>query len=461
MPDVKVRRSAIDWFAIGWIHLVLRLYCCLFIGTAKVKLVNPRIFCEDLERSLSKKARSIIAFRHCYGNEPQIMSWFIIFKLRAIAKKLGINFSEKPLSRMIYGYEVVRWGGPLARFVLPRVGGLPVYHAKFDSTAMRAISEALLTGPNPLSLAPEGQVSYDADHVPRLEPGAFRIAFQTALQLEKEGIPVETLPFSIHYRYDKKKGERDMEKLLRRVETMCGLAPAQDSDFHTRVLACRESLMALNEAHYGIQPPAGDDGSLNSSSPLAGDESSPCELRRGGDWAARCEAIREAALQRTAAILACKDRGGDRFARMYYLRQVCWDRIYLPGQFDLDNLTEVERSKRDLEAGEAWYAQRHLEMTDFLSYFGGAAPANNAPLHQRIEYVHNLYDFASRSSGGAFDQRAVIAPKTVYFVAEPAISISDKLALYRKDKKEATNQVLKELEAAYLKCINEMMSVEE
>jgi hypothetical protein len=123
-PDVKVRPSAIDWFNINIFHIFLRAYLCLFVGKARVKLVHAKLFCETMERALSKKSRLIIAFRHSYGNEPQLMSWFIIFKLKALAKKLGITFSERPLSRMLYGYEVVRWGGFLARYVLPRVGGL-------------------------------------------------------------------------------------------------------------------------------------------------------------------------------------------------------------------------------------------------------------------------------------------------------------------------------------------------
>jgi hypothetical protein len=144
---------------------------------------------------------------------------------------------------------------------------------------------------------------------------------------------------------------------------------------------------------------------------------------------------------------------------MYYLRQVCWDRIFIPGNFDLSSLSALERSQADLAAGEAWHAQRHLEMVDFMSYFSLEPPADDAPLHKRIEYAQNLFDFLNRSRGGAFSNRVSIHPKTVYFVAARPVNISGHLEQFRSDHKAALADVMAELEGAYRACIKEMDNV--
>jgi hypothetical protein len=425
LSDVTVHKAFLSKTMITLIRPALRLYLCLFIGMAKVRIENGERLFKLFNRSLRGESRSIILFRHPYGNEPQLLMWYVLFKMKKAAARAGVMLPPgRPHLRILYGYEVLRWGGPLARFALPRVAALPVYHAKVDSESMNAIINALSEGPYPLALAPEGQVSYTADALPRLESGGVRIGFQAARHLAEKNIPVELLPLSIHYRYAPS-AEKKMERLLQEIEHICGWS-TESQAWKERIERCREHLLELNEKRYKI------------------------EADSNAEYQTRVEAVMEAAMERTRQILDTHDHGGDVFARMYFLRQICWDRIFVPGMSSLNGMPPLERSLADLRAGEAWHAARHLEMVDFLWYFRGPIPDASAPLHTRIEYVQNLYDFSNRTRGGAFSNRRTLHPKEVLWVAAEAISLSEDLEVFKQDKKTATARVMHKLEQAFL-----------
>jgi hypothetical protein len=122
----------------------------------------------------------------------------------------------------------------------------------------------------------------------------------------------------------------------------------------------------------------------------------------------------------------------------------------------LDNISGIERGIIDLRAGEAWHAGRHLELVDFVWYFRGSVPGDGDPLHHKIEYSQNLWDFASRTMGGAYANRISIFPRRVIIQAAPVINLSERLPSYREDKKAAIAKALSDLRDSYYKCINEV-----
>ncbi|MDR0448638.1 MAG: acyltransferase, partial [Treponema sp.] len=183
---------------------------------------------DAFKRALSGQSRCIIAFRHPNGGEPQILLWFFLFKLRGLAARKGVRFARWPHALMVYGYEVIRWGGWIARFIMPNLGAMPIHHSKMDSKGMARIYKAITDGPYPIALAPEGQVSYTADAIPRLEPGVIRIGFSAAERLKENGLdcPVEILPVSVHFRFGSW-GKFTLELLIRKIEKFCGI-PRRD-----------------------------------------------------------------------------------------------------------------------------------------------------------------------------------------------------------------------------------------
>jgi hypothetical protein len=149
---------------------------------------------------------------------------------------------------------------------------------------------------------------------------------------------------------------------------------------------------------------------------------------------------------------------GDFFARMYRVRQICWDRIFIPGVDNLEGMSVVERSSVDLNAGEAWYIARHMELVDFSWYFRIPLPTEETVIHKKVEYVQNLWDFASRSMGGAFNNRVSIFPRRVIIHTAPAINLSERLPSFVKDKKAEIALAMTDLEKAFLDCIAEANS---
>jgi 1-acyl-sn-glycerol-3-phosphate acyltransferase len=439
LPDIKLPEPRISVFVLFLLRLLARLYLFLFYGIAKTVLRGQNDLFAAFKRALEGKSRCIIAFRHPNGGEPQLLTWFFLFKLRRLAARAGVKFARFPHAVFVYGYEVVRWGGWPARFVMPNVGAMPIHHSKLDSRGMERIYRALANGPYPLALAPEGQVSYTTDDVPRLEPGVIRIGFHVADRLSragggKEKIPVEILPVAIHFRFGSW-GRLTLEFLIRKIEKYTGVSCIDDTGgrlpYSRRISLSREHLLAVSEKRYGLK--------------------SDREL----SFAERLDAVISAALGATERILGVKSKG-DLFSRMYSLRQICWDRLILPGVGSISSFSGVEQGVMDLAAGEAWHAGRHLEVVDLGWYFRGPVPDDAAPLHRKIEYAQNLWDFTSRTMGGAYSDRISIFPRRVIIQAAPVINLSERLPEYHADRKAAVAGTLKALGDAYRRCIEEV-----
>jgi hypothetical protein len=426
-PDIVVPESHVaPWMRLLF-RLIGRLYLRQFIGGAAIELQHEAYLVDSFGRTFKNKSRCIAAFLHPIGMEPHILEWFTLFRFKKFARKS--NAVCAPHLRFVYGYEALRWGGVLARFILPRMGAMPVYHAKLNSHSMEAIYKALTDGPYPIAIAPEGQVSYFSDRIPHLEQGVVRIGFTAAERLEKSGIPVEVLPISVQYYFDGR-GKKSMEKLLRKVERCIGVEHEKEGEFAKRLLLCRERILEKNEERYGITAE-----------------------QRAANFAERVDVLIEKCINRTEKILGVTRRG-DVFAGMYYLRQMCWDRIFISGKASLDGMDRLDRAIADLNAGEAWYASRHLELVDFVWYLRNApAPTAESPLYQQVEYVQNLWDFANRTMGGIFGTRKYIYPYKVVINAGPPVNLIDYLTAYHSDRKETVEEVMGELEKRFLELV--------
>jgi hypothetical protein len=432
--DLKVPEPRISKFVVLLIKLLLRLYLFLFFGIARVFLRGEKHLFDAFKRALAGESRCIVAFRHPNGGEPQLLSWFCLFKLKSIAARAKVKFARNPHAVFVYSYEVVRYGGWVPRYIMPNVGAMPIYHSKVDSAGMKRIYKAITEGPYPVALAPEGHVTYNTDIVGRLEPGTVRIGFGAAKQLEAKGspLPVEILPLSIHCRFGSW-GKMNMELLLKKIEKFSGFSGRgrKKIPFVERIRQCRQYLLELNESRFHIK---GEDT-------LSFEE--------------RLERIIYAALE-TAERMTGISGEGDFFTRFYRLRQFYWDRLFLPNVDTFDTMTQVERSVKDLRAGEAWYIGRYLELIDFCWHFRIPLPNEETRFHNKIEYVQNLYDFASRTMGGAFSNRINIIPRRVTILAAPVINLSDRLKSYHEDKDATIQETMSDLEKAFQNCIDEM-----
>lgn len=462
----RLAESAVRPAVLALVRGLGPLYVRAALHLAGVEFRHGERLVEAFRNFLEGRERLILAFRHPYGDEPQLFSYVFDVLVGREARRARRPLPAPAHARFVHGYEVPLWSGALTRWILPRLGAVPVYHVRFDAASMERIRAVAREGSYPLALAPEGQVSYRSETLPRIEKGAARLAFWCADDLAKTGRSerVELLPLSVHYRYD----ESDfgaVETLVASLERRCGIeqpkrrrwakhssprrrqgeiGPERARELKRRLLALEEVLIGLGEDYYGIRE-------------------LPLPATKGPGRDARLDRLLETALERGEAMLGIKPEG-DRIARVYRLRQEGWDRIYPIAS--LDAMGDLERALADRRAGEAWYAMRHMELVDLAHYLDSAyleEPArergDEAPSFGRlVETAYNLADLASRLAGGNISDRPNILRKRAIIVVAPPIDIRARYGEYREDRKAAVDSATAELESAYQRCIEEYLN---
>ncbi|MDP3179102.1 MAG: hypothetical protein Q8M76_14440 [Spirochaetaceae bacterium] len=387
------------------------------------------------------------------------MGYAIDVELQKMAARMGRPLPSKPHARFVHGYEVPLWSGPLVRWLLPRAGALPVYHVKFDQTSVARLRFAYRDGPYPIALAPEGQISYRSETLPRMERGALRLGFWCAEDLRRagRGERVLILPISVHYAFDEG-GIRRLERLVAETEAAAGIAAPKGATFgaaagadagaalgaapaaarsalKARLVALDARLIELAEGYYGIAH--------------RGADSPPRD--------ARLDAVLEEALSRAEAMLGL-DPEGDRIARVYRIRQEGWDR---ERPASLPEGGALARRLADRAAGEAWYAMRHMELVDLCHYLdsayieGGGPSPGIASFGRLVETACSLADLASRLLGGDISGRpSPLRKKATLIVAQP-IDMTARYADYLKDRKGSIEAAARDLEGTFRSCIEE------
>jgi hypothetical protein len=439
--------APVVWFArcVGPIYLrfVLRFH--------GVEVRNPEILVQAIKDFQEKRTRLIVAFRHPYGDEPQLL--FHVFEnlIPRYAKRLHQPLKHRPGLRLVHDYAVALWGDAAIRFILPRVGALPVYHIKFDSKSLNNIRSMMRDGPNPLGLAPEGQISYHSETLPRIEQGTIRMGFWCARDIQKaeRAERVQVLPLSVHYQYDRR-DEKKVRAAIGRIETICGLtAKANRKSESTlasllpRIEAIEGRLLAITEAYYtttyGYQP---------------SDVTTPnqCDAALRHD---RWMALQPFALGVAEHLLGIDSKKDDIVQRMYRIRLIGWDRVY--PESPVEKLTLLEGALASRNAGEAWYAMRHMEFVDLMSYddkdYLDADNPSGLSFDRIVETTVTLEDFACRLMGGNITNRPNVIRKKAVIVPGACIDLTERLPEYRADSKQTVRALTDELAQRLIKCI--------
>ena len=483
-------------------------YLRFILKFQRVLLHQPEALLTAFRHFQQGQTRLIFAFRHPYGDEPQLLQYVFDCLVPKAARKAAQPLPSRPHVRFVHGYEVALWGDAIIRLALPLSGALPIHHLQADPSGMKRIREVLLHGMCPLALAPEGQVSYRSGAVPRLEPGTARMGFWCAKDLEKDGRKEQAVivPVSVHHAFHEKDAKKLMQ-LVEDLEAFCGVSQGEKSDKATsafqgkhpiqnpgfrqetrnRLVKLETSLLALAETHYHTMcghtpPPVSDSPSSEAPSP-ASPLTDP--MYRQARW----DALMETALQAGERILGLPVRAEEktpssrdalleaRIARVYRIRREGWERVYplraMPSPVSkpirhrqADEAT-LSQSMSHRLAGEAWYAMRHMEFVDIMEYLDTAyldAENNLAgPSYNRLcETALNLYDLAHRLAGGNFTNRINPLRKTAVVLAGNPINLSARLPSYRDNMRQATQEVTDDLKMAFESLIStyERRSVE-
>jgi hypothetical protein len=441
LPRHRMPESRIRPLAVGLSRGLGGAYLRFGLRIRGLEIRHPERLVEAWRDHQEGRSRLILAFRHSYGEEPQLLTRVFGTLLPRIARGMGAPLPGPAFARFVHGYELALWCDPFTRWIIPRTGAVPVYHVKFDKPSVDRIRAILREGPYPLALAPEGQVSYRAETLPRIERGALRLGFWCAEELQAEGRSerVQVLPISIHYRFDEG-GIGKIEALLARLEADLGLPPCPPADGlgrderRTALLARLETadlaLISAAEGFYGI-----------SASAASRDE--------------RLDALLETALSRAEAAFGLRPEG-DRISRVYRIRQEGWDRIY--PESGLPQGESLARRLADRKAGEAWYIMHHMEFVDLCHYLDSAYPRggkDGISFDRLVETAYSAVDFASRLTGGNLSNRPSVLDRRALVTIAPPIDLTERYADYANNRKDAMDAALSALEKSYLDSIKE------
>ncbi len=426
----------------NFFRLIAPLYIRAVLGFRSVSLRNSERFVDAYDDFFAGKIRLLIAFRHPFGDEAQVMGYAIGSLLEREARSRGIAWKRQPHAHFIHGYEVPLWAGAFERWILPRVGAVPVYHTKFDAKSIERIRSLVKDGEYPIALAPEGQVSYTSEGLPRLESGAAQIGAWCVHDLAREGRPekVVILPVSVHHRWDAD-AEKPLDGLIGRIEAECGAPPASGAasvaSHFERLSAAADAILASAERHYSRF--------CGASLPKPGSSTR----------AQRLEDLREAALQAAERALGLKP-DGDAIRRVYKIRQTGWDRIFRDDIPAPETLPGLERGLADRAAGEAWYASRHMELVDLAWYLDFDRLRKDDPLELYIETAQNYWDLISRLKGGNLSDRIAVRGKRAILVVGEPIPVTERLAAFGSTRKAAIESLNEELKRSFIACIQEI-----
>jgi len=441
--------SRVSWPIIRVVRILAPVYASLILKFRKIEIWHPEQIIREFQDFQTGKTRLIVAFRHAYGDEPQLMFHAIDNLLPREAKKLGIKFARATHLRLIHDYAVPLWGDAITRLIIPLVGAVPIYHVKVDPESLKRIRGILTDDVCPLGLAPEGQISYHSETLPRIEQGTARMGFWCAKDLAtaNRAEHMHILPISIHYRYDC----RDLSKIVKAVaqlEKDCGLptvavaAPLSFdetlADLVQRLGPVEDRLFALAADYYA--------------------EISKKIVLKNELAADRWETLRHTATEVAEHWLGLPSRG-DLTERMYRIRQVGWDRIYPP---ELpDHLSPLERALADRRAGEAWHAMRHMEFVDLMSYHDDqylqTEPGLIPSFDRIVESVYNWQDLAARIMGGNIANRPNNIRKHAVLIPAPGLDLTERLPDYRQNARQAVQAATDELGSQYIACIKEYL----
>ena len=448
-PRPALAAPGVDPLALALIEAVGPLYAKFALRLKSMDFIGGEHFVEAARDFYEGRARLLIAFRHPYGDEPQFLMYAMHRALPREAKRLGRPLAHKAHCLFLHGYEVPLWSGPLVRWILPRSGSMPVYHARLDGAGLRRIRTTMSDGAHPLAIAPEGQSSYRSETLPRVERGALQFGFWCAEELEAKGRveKVHVLPVSVHLKY-REEDIGALETLGADLETKLGLAPGRsgqedgiDAASRRRSLGLRLraidlAIIDLAESFYALRP-----GSMDT---------------RDTRW----QAILETALRRAEAMLGLPS-DGEQIARVYRIRHEGWNRIF--PELDLGSLPPLERELADRRAGEAWYAMRHMETVDLgfyldADYLESQLAAGASPTIGRLaETAYNLADLCTRLTGGDISDRPNILDRHLVLVAEPPLEMRSRLENYRADRRSALEKAEADLVDAYHHAIKEYL----
>ncbi len=177
-------------------------------------------------------------------NHPTTLDPLVLFEL---GRRTGQPFH--------YLGSVESFATPLARWLLPAIGGYSIMRGTVDRESFRMTRQLLAAGSRPLVILPEGEACGHNDLLMPLQQGPAQFGFWALEDLAKVGPlpPLRLVPITLRYEYERDMAD-EINRALARLEAPLGLAPATGQPSYERLRQIGLTLIAAMEHQYEVRP---------------------------------------------------------------------------------------------------------------------------------------------------------------------------------------------------------------
>ena len=184
-------------------------------------------------------------------------------------------------------------------------------------------------------------------------------------------------------------------------------------------------------------------------SPEANTNQSESEQRK-----LRWDALLPFALSVAEHMLGIDPGKEDLMQRMYRVRLEGWSRV--SPERELIGLSPLELALADRRAGEGWFAMRHMELVDLMSYHDETYLCYDDPAPNKdriVESVYTLKDLAARLMGGNISNRPNNIRKKAVVVPGEILNLTALMPQYRENPKQTVRLATETLSQKFIDCI--------
>lgn len=401
---------------------------------SRTKLEGHERLVREYQKSVADEARFVIAYRHPGDSDPHLVFHMLTNMLRGKAPATAPD--GRPGAWYPSGTEVQLWASPLVLWALRNAGIVPVSHGAVDRAVLDYLVQSVAERRRPMAIAPEGMTTLHCNVLPELDPGTSRIALLAAERLASSDkpIPVNILPLSIDYSYERTTSPARLGRFIARLEKRLGFDGSGNmehtkAELRLRLLAVWDRIIGIAEALYAK--------SWNIKAAPAGSG-----LRE------RTLVLLEASISRLEAFYAVVPAQSLK-SRILNIRAEALRRVFCSEE-ELAGYSALERGAVSRGSAEAYFVDQIYSASAVALFLDPAYLDGEPHFNRLVETAQNLHDFANRLEG--------MGPKhrSRYFLKDATLIVGEPICASRQEgegRKEAAKRVQQELEDGLRKLI--------
>ncbi|MFS8858691.1 1-acyl-sn-glycerol-3-phosphate acyltransferase [Synechococcus sp. H55.7] len=441
-PPLKFLPPRLTPWVVRFAQTGLPLWLRWAKGIPRIEVEGGERLAQLYQQFEAGKIRLLVAFRHPTLDDPPCLMYLFSHLLPRVARQEGIRLRQRPHVLFVYDRGLPLWLGSIARWGLPRLGGIPILRGRLDRAGLKSSREQFVSGQYPLAVAPEGTINGMSGLLNPLEPGVAQMGFWAVEDLHKAGRPEEVLilPVGIRYSYLRDPSPV-LDRLLHRMEADCKLPATRSAHvgkgfLMARLLRLAEHLIQVMERFYErfYAPALPDAARVN--------------LRGGGDLLARLQSLSDLALRVAEQHFGLQPQG-DLIERRHRIEQAGWAWIYREDIADIAALSALEKGLANRVASEAGFHLWHMRLVETLMVFAVRPLPEQPSLEELAETALRLWNLLAWIKGknpvGADPPR--LGPRLARFSIGDPLSVSERWPAYQANRRQAVQALTQDLQA--------------